>query len=223
MPSAAAGIAAADDAAFAEAAQAARIPVAVDLRAPWCGPCRLVSPAPEQLARDLAGTVKLARVDVGTSPRISQRSGVRAIAALPVLRRGQVAARQAPASPGARPCQHRGWRPVIAALEPGAGGACLRHIADPVRHRRRAGLVMDRVEGEDQLEWRTGGQPGDAGNLRRDVAAGHLPGLVPGPGDGVAAEVMPGETRSGERGGHQADRASGAHPMPALGTRRPCA
>src|SRR5215471_16866469 len=69
---------------------------------------------------------------------------------------------------------------------------------------------MDRVEGKDQLEWRIGGQPGDVENLKRDVVAGHLPGLVASPGDGVAGEVIPGETRSGERGGHQVDRVSGA-------------
>jgi thioredoxin 2 len=54
-------IADADDATFGEVAEAAKIPVVVDLWAPWCGPCRMVSPALEQLARDLAGKVKLPR------------------------------------------------------------------------------------------------------------------------------------------------------------------
>ena len=51
-------IADADDTTFGEVAEAAKIPVIVDLWAPWCGPCRMVSPALEQLARDLAGKVK---------------------------------------------------------------------------------------------------------------------------------------------------------------------
>jgi len=84
----------ADEATFAEVAEAANIPVAVDSWAPWCGPCRMVSPALEQLARDLAGKDKLVKVNVDTSPQISQRFRVQAIPALLVLRHGQVAARQ---------------------------------------------------------------------------------------------------------------------------------
>ena len=77
----------------------AKIPVIVDLWAPWCGPCRAVSPALEQLARDLAGRVKLVKVNVDTSPQISQRFGAQAIPTLLVLRGGQVAARQTGAAP----------------------------------------------------------------------------------------------------------------------------
>jgi len=92
-------IADADDATFGEVAEAAKIPVVVDLWAPWCGPCRMVSPALEHLARDLAGKVKLVKVNVDTSPQVSQRFGVQAIPTLLVLRRGQVAARQTGAVP----------------------------------------------------------------------------------------------------------------------------
>src|ERR1700689_3652384 len=92
-------IADADDATFAEVAEAARLPVVVDLWAPWCGPCRMVSPALEQLARDLAGKVKLVKVNVDTSPQVSQRFGVQAIPTLLILRYGQVAARQTGAVP----------------------------------------------------------------------------------------------------------------------------
>ena len=89
----------ADDATFGEVAEAAKIPVVVDLWAPWCGPCRMVSPALEQLARDLAGQIKLVKVNVDTSPQLSQRFGVQAIPTLLLLRRGQVAARQTGAVP----------------------------------------------------------------------------------------------------------------------------
>ena len=53
----------------AEVADAAKVPVIVDLWAPWCGPCRMVSPALEQLARDLAGLdgANSAEFDPGTA------------------------------------------------------------------------------------------------------------------------------------------------------------
>ena len=89
----------ADDTTFAEVADAAKVPVIVDLWAPWCGPCRMVSPALEQLARDLAGQVKLVKVNVDESPRISQRFQAQAIPTLLVLRDGQVAGRQTGAAP----------------------------------------------------------------------------------------------------------------------------
>ena len=92
-------IADAGDNTFAEVAEAASLPVVVDLWAPWCGPCRMVSPALEQLARDLAGKVKLVKVNVDTSPQISQRFGAQAIPTLLVLYRGQVIARQTGAVP----------------------------------------------------------------------------------------------------------------------------
>ena len=92
-------IADADDNTFAEVAGATSIPVVVDLWAPWCGPCRMVSPALAQVAADLAGRVKLVKVNVDESPKTQQRFGVQAIPTLMVLRDGQVAARQAGAAP----------------------------------------------------------------------------------------------------------------------------
>jgi thioredoxin 2 len=89
----------ADDTTFADIADAATVPVIVDLWAPWCGPCRMVSPALEQLASDLAGQVKLVKVNVDVSPRLSQRFGAQAIPTLLVLRGGQVTARQTGAAP----------------------------------------------------------------------------------------------------------------------------
>ena len=92
-------IADAGDATFGDVADAAKIPVIIDLWAPWCGPCRAVSPALEQLARDLAGRVKLVKVNVDTAPQIAQRFGAQAIPTLLVLRGGQVAARHTGAAP----------------------------------------------------------------------------------------------------------------------------
>ena|SRR2546425_557315 len=95
-------IADADDDSFAEIAEAASLPVVVDLWAPWCGPCRMVSPALAQVATEMAGRIKLVKVNVDDSPKIQQRFAVQAIPTLLVLRHGEVVARQAGAAPAAR-------------------------------------------------------------------------------------------------------------------------
>jgi thioredoxin 2 len=84
---------------FAEVAERATLPVLVDLWATWCGPCRQVSPALAQLARERAGKVKLVKVDVDKAPGLSQRFDVKAVPTLMVLRDGEVVARQAGAAP----------------------------------------------------------------------------------------------------------------------------
>jgi thioredoxin 2 len=84
---------------FAEVAERASVPVLIDLWAPWCGPCRMVSPALEQLAAEMAGRLKLVKVNVDESPKLQQRFGVQAIPTLMVLRDGRVAGRQAGAAP----------------------------------------------------------------------------------------------------------------------------
>ncbi|MGX1851976.1 thioredoxin [Streptomyces sp. NPDC055299] len=84
---------------FAEVAEQAAPIVLVDLWATWCGPCRRVSPALEQVARELAGKIKLVKVDVDQAPRLSQRFQVQAVPTLLLLDKGEVIARQAGAAP----------------------------------------------------------------------------------------------------------------------------
>jgi thioredoxin 2 len=86
---------------FAEIAEKAAVPVLVDLWAPWCGPCRMVSPALERVATELAGRLKLVKVNVDNAPRLQQRFAVQAIPTLLILRDGQVAARHTGAAPAA--------------------------------------------------------------------------------------------------------------------------
>jgi thioredoxin 2 len=92
----------ADDETFAEVVDRSRLPVVVDLWATWCGPCRMVSPALEQVARDLAGRIKLVKVDVDKARQVSERFRVQAVPTLLVMRGGEVVSTQLGAVPAAR-------------------------------------------------------------------------------------------------------------------------
>jgi thioredoxin 2 len=109
----------AGDADFTEVAEKAAVAVLVDLWAPWCGPCRAVSPALERLATDRAGELKLVKVNVDQAPAISQRFDVRAVPTLMVMYDGEVLASQ----PGAAP-EHvlRAWVDDVLARDRPAGG-----------------------------------------------------------------------------------------------------
>lgn len=86
---------------FADVVDQATIPVLVDLWAPWCGPCHMVSPALERLAREMAGRIKLVKVNVDAAPGTGQRFAVQGIPTLLLLDRGQVVVRQTGAAPEA--------------------------------------------------------------------------------------------------------------------------
>ena len=92
-------VAAADDSSYRSVVDEAALPVLVDLWAPWCGPCRMVSPALEELARLHAGNVKLVKVNVDDSPQTAGRHGVQSIPTLLVVEHGDVVARRTGAAP----------------------------------------------------------------------------------------------------------------------------
>jgi thioredoxin 2 len=92
-------IAEADDATYQSVVEEASLPVLVDLWAPWCGPCRMVSPALESLAREFAGRIKLVKVNVDDSPATSQRFGVQGIPTFLLADHGRVVERQTGAAP----------------------------------------------------------------------------------------------------------------------------
>jgi len=86
---------------FHEVAEKATIPVVVDLWAPWCGPCRMVSPALEALAHQFANRIKLVKVNVDDAPGLSRRFDVQSIPTLLLMRGSEVISRQIGAVPEA--------------------------------------------------------------------------------------------------------------------------
>jgi thioredoxin 2 len=89
----------AGDATFSLVAEQSPVPALIDFWAAWCGPCRMVSPVLDKLAREKAGGIKLVKVDVDVSPQLSRRFDVQAIPTLMIIIGGKVVARQAGAAP----------------------------------------------------------------------------------------------------------------------------
>ncbi|MGA0602258.1 thioredoxin [Caulobacter sp. KR2-114] len=74
-------------------------PVLVDFWAEWCGPCKQIAPALEQIAEELAGKVTIAKVDIDNSPTTPARYGVRGIPTMMLFRDGQMASMKVGAMP----------------------------------------------------------------------------------------------------------------------------
>lgn len=84
----------ADEDSFADAVALQAVPVVVEVRAEWSGPCRLTGPVLERIARERAGLMKLVRVDVDQAPALPRRLAVAALPTLVVLRDGDMVARR---------------------------------------------------------------------------------------------------------------------------------
>lgn len=74
-------------------------PVLVDFWAEWCGPCKMIAPALEEIAGDMDGQVIVAKVNIDDNPQTPAKYGVRGIPTLMIFKDGQVAATKVGALP----------------------------------------------------------------------------------------------------------------------------
>lgn len=97
------------DATFEQEVLSSELPVLIDLYADWCGPCKQVAPVVEQISSELAGKLKVVKVDVDRNPEIAASFRVQSIPMLVIMAEGQVHRVLMGAQPKAQ---------ILAALEP---------------------------------------------------------------------------------------------------------
>lgn len=87
------------DASFEDEVLKSETPVVVDFWAEWCGPCRMIGPALEEIATELAGDVKVVKVNIDDEPEWASKFNVRSIPTLLVFKGGEKVAEQLGAAP----------------------------------------------------------------------------------------------------------------------------
>jgi len=88
-----------NDSNFDSEVTASALPVFIDFWAPWCGPCRMIAPVVDELAKEMNGKVKFTKVNIDESPNVASRFGVMSIPTLLVVKGGQIVGQQVGAVP----------------------------------------------------------------------------------------------------------------------------
>jgi thioredoxin 1 len=82
------------DASFEADVLKATGPVVVDFWAEWCGPCKMIAPALDEIAGSLEGKVKIVKLNVDENPATAQKYGIMSIPTLMIFKNGEIASRQ---------------------------------------------------------------------------------------------------------------------------------
>lgn len=82
------------------------VPVLVDFWADWCGPCKMIAPALEEISDELDGRVKIAKMDIMENPEVPGQIGVQSIPLMVLYKNGQPVAQKLGAAPKS---QLKGW------------------------------------------------------------------------------------------------------------------
>jgi thioredoxin 1 len=81
--------AAVTDASFDQDVLKSDVPVLVDFWAPWCGPCRMVAPIVDEIAKEFAGQIKVFKLNTDENPNVASQFGIRSIPTLMLFKDGQ--------------------------------------------------------------------------------------------------------------------------------------
>ena len=88
-----------DDSNFDKEVTQSAQPVLVDFWAEWCGPCRMIAPALEEISGSLGAKVKIVKLNVDENPQTAAKYGIQSIPTLMIFKDGQLASRQIGAAP----------------------------------------------------------------------------------------------------------------------------